>query len=88
MTKLTKNDRIKLKILEQYKRKNISYTPSLLASILEFKYETIKKALEFFHLMGILDKEIKEHGKQNYTYYNLTEIGNIIIKAEKIDFNF
>ena len=84
MVKLIKSDNLKIKILRQYKKKNISYTASLLSGVLGYKFETIKRALEFFYKIGVVDKEIKEHGKKNFTYYNLTEIGKHLIRSEKI----
>lgn len=81
---LIKSDELKIKILKQYKKKSISYTASLLSNILKYKFETIRKALEFFCIIGILEKEVKHHGKKNYTYYNLTKIGDIIISLDKI----
>jgi len=84
MVKLIKSDVLKLKILKQYKERNISYTASLLSKELSGKFETIQKALEFFYKIGVIDKEIKEHGKKNFTYYNLTEIGKNLIKSERI----
>ncbi len=80
MVILVKNDVLKIRILKQYKKKNISYTASFLSTILKSKYETIKKALEFFYSIKILEKEIKDHGKKNYTYYNLTKIGKDLIE--------
>ncbi len=81
---LIKNDKIKLEILKEFKMRDISYTASILAIRLNSKYETIKKALEFFSLIGIVEKEIKEHGKKIYTYYNLTSIGREFLKSNKI----
>lgn len=81
---MIKSDNLKIKILKQYKAKNISYTASILSDILGSKFETVKRALEFFYNIGVVEKEIKEHGKKNYTYYNLTEIGNNLIKSQKI----
>lgn len=40
----------------------------------------IRKALEFFFRLGIVEKEIKEHRKKDYIYYNITELGELIIK--------
>jgi len=81
MIKLTKNDNIKINILMQYKKKNISYTASILSGKLKCKFETARKALEFFYRIGVIDKEIKEHGKKIYTYYNLTESGSILLMS-------
>ena len=83
MEKLTKNDRIKIEILKQFKKKNISYTASILSEIIECKFETIKKALDFFVLLGIIDKDVKEHGSKYYTYYDITEFGEKVV--EKIE---
>lgn len=85
MVKLIQNDLFKLQILKQYKRKNSSYTASILANLLKSKFETIQKALEFFYLIGVVDKEIKEHGKKHITYYNLTKVGQDLINSEKIN---
>ena len=85
MVKLIQNDLLKLQILKQFKRKNSSYTASTLASLLNSKFETIKKSLEFFYLIGVVDKEIKEHGKRHITYYNLTKFGQELINSEKIN---
>ena len=50
---------------------------------IECKFETAKKALDFFILIGILEKEIKEHGSKIYTYYNLTDFGKKLIEKIK-----
>ncbi|MHA1344550.1 MAG: hypothetical protein ACTSQG_11220 [Promethearchaeota archaeon] len=84
MVKLIKNDILKIKILKAYKKNNISYTASILADNLKSKFETIKKALEFFSQIGVVYKEVKKHGKKDYTYYNLTEIGEELINSDKI----
>jgi predicted transcriptional regulator len=84
MVNLTLNDEFKIKILKQYKKKPIDYTASGLATISNCQYETAKKACEFFYKIGILYKEKKEHGKKDYIYYGLTEIGKILIKSDKI----
>ncbi len=81
MVKLIKNDKLKIEILRQFKKKNISYTASILSSFLNSKFETINKALEFFYRIGVVEKEIKEHGKKRYTYYNLTESGNVLLST-------
>ena len=83
MEKLTKNDRIKIEILKQFKKKNISYTASILSDTIKCKFETMKKALDFFVLVGIIEKDIKEHGSKFYTYYDLTDFGEKFI--EKIE---
>ncbi len=80
MESLTKNDRKKIEILKQYNKKNISYTASILSEIIDCKFETAKKALDFFILIGIVEKEIKEHGSKIYTYYNLTEFGKKLVQ--------
>lgn len=84
MVKLIKNDIIKIKILKEFKKKNISYTASHLSHLVESKYETVRKALEFFVQIGLLEKDIKEHRDKDYTYYNLTNIGKDLIKSKKI----
>lgn len=84
MTKLIKSDIIKVEILKQYKVKNVSYTASTLSNILNKKFETIKNALEFFSKIGVVEKDIKEHGSKTITYYNLTEVGEIILNSFKM----
>lgn len=84
MVKLNKSDILKIRILKQYKEKDIDYTASYLSDILKSKFETVSKALEFFYNIGVVEKDIKEHGKQNYTYYYLTKIGKELLKSEKI----
>lgn len=84
MDRLIKNDLVKIKILKQLKKKNIAYTASILAKMLGFKFETVQKALEFFFHIGIVNKDIKEHGKMQYVYFELTEIGQILISSKKI----
>ena len=83
MPKLIKNDILKIKILETYKEKNISYTASMLSDILKSKFQTVKNALEFFYCLGAVEKEVKEHGEKSYTYYNLTEIGEMLVNSIK-----
>lgn len=84
MARIIKNDELKIKILKQYKRNDSSYTASILAKIIKSKFETIKNALEFFYLIGVVDKEIKDHGKTHITYYNLTKVGQDLINSDKI----
>jgi hypothetical protein len=85
MVKLTRNDILKIQILEQFKKKEIDYTASYLSEILRSKFETISKALEFYFCLGIVEKDIKEHGKKKITYFSLTELGKNLIKSEKIN---
>lgn len=75
MVKLNKNDVLKIQILKQYNKKNISYTASYLSKLLNSKFETIKKALEFYYMIGVVEKEFKDHGTKKTTYYNITKIG-------------
>lgn len=79
MVSLIKNDLVKIEILKQYRKKNISYTASHLSNYIEAKYETIKKALEFLAIIGIIEIEKKEHGMKDYIYYNLSNIGKEIL---------
>ena len=78
---ITINDKLKIQILKQYEDKNIDYTASYLAKILNAKYETINKGLEFFYKINILNKDIKEHGEKTITYYSLTKIGEQVIRS-------
>lgn len=73
---ITKNDLLKLKLLNELSRNPL--TPSMLASKLNCKYETAKKALLFFEKLGIATKETRPHGKKIYEYYKLTELGEKI----------
>lgn len=84
MVNLIKNDIIKIKILNQYKKKNIDYTCSYLAKLLKGKFETINKALEFFVKIDVLKKDIKEHGKRTFVYYSLTDIGENLLSSDKL----
>jgi len=84
MIKLTKNDILKIQILKQFKKKEIDYTASYLSKILKRKYETVNKALEFYFCLGIVEKDIKEHGKTKITYFFLTELGKNLLKSKKI----
>ena len=84
MDNMTKNDKLKIIILKQYKKHLIDYTSSYLSNLLEHKFETVKKALNFFYEIGVLEKEIKDHGKKSITYYSLTDIGLMLIKSHKI----
>lgn len=84
MDKLNKSDILKIEILRQFKRKRIDYTASYMSNFVKHKFETVKKALDFFVGIGILEKELKEHGDKHYTYYRLSNTGNILIKSEKI----
>ena len=84
MAQLNKNDILKIQILKQFKKKDIDYTASYLSEILDSKYETVKKALDFFYMIDILERDIKEHGKKNITYYNLTNYGKTLLRSNKI----
>jgi len=84
MVKLTKNDILKIQILKQYKKRSIDYTASYLSDILKSKFETVNKALEFFFCIGVVEKEIKQHGEKKITYFSLTEIGKNLINSNKI----
>lgn len=83
MVKLIKNDIFKIKILKIYKKHNKSYTASYLSKIINCKFETIVKALEFYCQIGILKKEVKDYSLKHYTYYNLTELGQVILDSLK-----
>lgn len=84
MVKLNKNDVLKIQILKQFKKKEIDYTASYLSEILKSKFETVNKALEFFFCIGIVEKDIKEHGMKKITYFFLTDIGKNLINSNKI----
>ena len=84
MDGLIKSDLLKIKILKQYKKVNSEYTASYLSEILNSKYETVKKALEFYFEIDILDKEVKYHREKAITYYRLTKLGNNLLKSNKI----
>ena len=84
MVELIKGDKLKVKILKQYKKKNIDYTASYLSELLNARFETIRKALEFFYEIGIIEKDVKEHGEKSITYYYLTDLGKILINSAKI----
>ena len=84
MNSMTKNDRLKIKILKQYKKHLIDYTSSYLSNMLNHKFETVKKALDFFYEIGVMEKEIKDHGNKTITYYSLTDLGLRLINSNKI----
>lgn len=84
MEELIKSDILKIQILRQFKKKEIHYTASYLAGILDSKYETVHKALEFFYQIDILDKDVKEHAEKNIVYYYITENGKYLLKSQKI----
>lgn len=85
MDKLIKNDNLKIQLLKHYKMKNSSYTASYLSEIYQCKFETTRRALEFFYAIGVVEKEVKEHGEnKKITYYNLTDIGRNLIKSKKL----
>lgn len=77
---LNKSDILKIRILGQYKKRNTSYTASYLSKLLNNKFETVRKALEFFYIIGVIEKESKEYGSKKITYYNLTKIGMNLIQ--------
>ncbi|MFA5106411.1 MAG: hypothetical protein WC506_05645 [Candidatus Micrarchaeia archaeon] len=74
MVSLAKNDRIKLAILLELKKED-GLTPSMLASKVKCKYETAKKALDFFTAIGLVRLESEKHGLKSYEYYKLTDTG-------------
>ncbi len=84
MVKLNRSDLLKIKILKQLKKKNIEYTASYLSAILNAKFETVKNALEFFYEIDLIDKDVKEHGVKNITYYFLSSKGKKLIESNKI----
>ena len=84
MKNLNRSDILKIRILNQFKKKDIYYTASYIASLLDSKYETVHKALEFFFQIDILEKDIKEHAEKNVIYYLLTEFGRNLLKSQKI----
>ena len=84
MEGLNKSDILKIQILKQFKKKEIHYTASYLASLLDSKYETVHKALEFFYYIDILEKDVKEYPEKSIVYYFLTEFGKKILKSPKI----
>jgi len=83
MPKLNKSDILKINILKQFKKKNIDYTASYLSEILSSKYETVKKALDFFYMIDIMDRDVKEHREKRIIYYRLTEYGKKLINSNK-----
>jgi len=79
MEDLIKNDQVKIKILKELASSD-KITPSRLSSILGYKYETIKNALNFFDKIGLIVKEKISHNQKDYEYYILSEFGKDIIK--------
>lgn len=73
------NDRVKIKGLIELE-KRISLTPSALSRILKCQYETIKNALNFLEIIGLVSREVRKRGKKNYEYYSLTLLGKEIVK--------
>jgi hypothetical protein len=84
MVNLNKSDILKIHILRQFKKKKIDYTASYMSELLNSKFETANKALEFFFEIGVLEKDVKEHGERNITYYSLTDIGSKLLSSPKI----
>tara|TARA_Y100000310_G_C20602496_1_gene773789 strand:- start:1118 stop:1363 length:246 start_codon:yes stop_codon:yes gene_type:complete len=79
MEHIIKNDQIKIKILKEMSSKD-KITPSRLATNLKYKYETIKKSLVFLEKISLVKKEIMNHGKKDYVYYQLTKLGKEVSK--------
>lgn len=79
MENIIKNDEIKIKILKELSLK-AKITPSMLATKLNYKYETIKKSLTFLEKLSLVEKEIMNHGKKDYVYYQLTKLGKEVSK--------
>ena len=79
MENLIKNDRIKVLILKELNKEG-KLTPSKIASKLLVKYETVKKSLDFFESLKIVNNEVVKHGEKNYIYYQLTKLGKEVSK--------
>ena len=82
MSKLIKNDQLKIDILH-YLAVNAGqkHSPSSLASDLNYKYETVAKALEFLEILSLVTKIREEHGEKTYEYFSLTEIGKKVVQS-------
>ena len=80
MDLLTKSDKVKLAILLELRR-GMKMSPSMLASKIDCKYETVKKSLAFFLTIKMVKQEISTHGKKRYVHYELTELGKRVVKS-------
>ena len=72
MDNIIKNDRVKIRIIKLLKNGE-SLSPSMLASKLDYKYETVTKALFFLEKIGVVTKLVTNHGNKKYQYFKLTK---------------
>lgn len=82
MNNFIKNDQLKLDIL-QYLSANPSqkHSPSSLASDLNYKYETVAKALDFLERVTLVKRAKERHGEKTYEYFSLTETGKKVAQS-------
>ena len=76
MIGMMKNDKLKIEIISYLSTSTHSkISPSRLAQVLNYKYETVNKALLFLEKLNLVAKISEKHGKKTYNYFGLTPLG-------------
>lgn len=75
VTKLTKNDLIKFKILVLLEKTQDKLSITAISKELGIKYETVHKAITFLKLCGLLEVSTEKHGDLVYEYVHLSVLG-------------
>ena len=75
MTKLTKNDLIKLKILFLLEKTPDKLSITAISKDLSIKHETARKAITFLNFCGLLELSTEKHGGLVYEYVQLSILG-------------
>ena len=75
MTKLTKNDLIKFKILFLLEKTQDKLSITAISKDLGIKYETARKAITFLKFCGLLELSTEKHGGPVYEYVQFSILG-------------
>ena len=73
--KITKNDRIKLKILVLLEESHGKLSITAISEKLGIKHETARNSIAFLISCGLLELSTEKHGSLVYEYVELSDLG-------------
>ena len=81
MNVLTRSDKIKVEILIFLGDQKKEITPSFISKSMGIKYETVKNALNFLEIIGLVEKNIVNYKIKSYEYFLLTHLGKKVFEG-------
>ena len=75
MKRITKSDRIKLKILILLEGSHGKFSVAAISEKLGIKHETVRNSIAFFISCGLLELSTEKHGSLIYEYVQLSDLG-------------